>query len=92
MGRGLGAMCVLWAAGSALAATELTPVLKLSAEERFDRAAVAGTLDEAAQLLTKLSPQVGIELTSRRLDTTAGYGADLLLHHGSGSTRIDHRA
>lgn len=88
--RKLLAACALLAGQAALAGTVLDPSLKLTAEERYDDdfRLAEGT---GGQLMTKLSPQLGLEVKDPRTKTEAFYAADLLVRHGSGNASLDHR-
>ena len=85
------AACVVLAAPSALAGTVFTPSLRVTAEERYDtdfRLREGGT---GGQLMTKLSPRIGLEAKDPTLTLGTFYAADAVLRHGSGSTSLDHR-
>ncbi|MHB8878820.1 MAG: hypothetical protein ACYC8T_34400 [Myxococcaceae bacterium] len=84
------ALCALALAAPALAATVAKPELQLLLEERYDDDALL-RVGGLGQLITKVSPQAGLQLKNPTLDTRAFYAADLLLHHGSGSLTLDHR-
>ncbi len=78
----------------ASAGTEVQPRLRLTAEERYDddlllREESGATFGE---LMTKLSPRVGLELKNPTLEFDGWYAADLQLRHLSRTVRLDHRA
>ncbi|MCE9673729.1 hypothetical protein LY474_38600 [Myxococcus stipitatus] len=73
----------------ASAATQWSPRLRVSAEERFDDDLRLGTGD--GQLMTKFSPRVGIQGQDERLNLDGAYAADVLMRHGSGKVTLDHR-
>ncbi len=89
--RTLGAVFALSLASGAAAETRLVATLKLSAEERYDDAVLLRTGAGAGQLMSKLSPQVGLSLADETLQASTWYSPDLLIHHGSGSVTLDHR-
>jgi len=63
-------------------------VLGLALEERVDDGALASG---GAELMSKLSPEVGYELKSEQRDLTAAYDADLIHHLVAGNVGLDHR-
>jgi hypothetical protein len=78
--------------GAAQAATVLDPVVKITAEERYDDDLLLRTGPATGgQLMTKLSPQVGLEVKNRNLVSRSWYSPDLLIRHGSGRWSVDHR-
>jgi hypothetical protein len=90
---GMAAACtaaLALAPAGARAGTEVTPGFRVGLEERYDDDAL---LAEAGmgQLMTKLTPQVGLAVRGRTFETGGWYAADLLLHNGSGSFAVDHR-
>jgi hypothetical protein len=89
--RGWAALGMLAMGAASHAETHLIPSLKLGAEERYDDDALLRNSRGAGQLMTKLSPQVGLQLEDHTITTTAWYAADLLFRHGSGTTALDHR-
>ena len=76
----------------ALASTVVEPRARLSFEERFDddfRLNADGR--SGGQLMTKLSPRVGLDAKDPSLKLTSFYAADVLARHGSGQVTLDHR-
>lgn len=92
--RGRCLAVLVWAWGAwAHAGTIFEPSITLIAEERYDddellRTSGAGL---SGQAMTRLTPQLGLELKSPTLTGAGWYAADLLLHHGTGSVKLDHR-
>lgn len=76
--------------GAASAGSVVTPGLRVGVEERYDDDALLVDTG-AGQLMTKVTPQVGLDLRGRTYETSGWYAADLLFHHGSGSFAVDHR-
>ncbi|MCP3103373.1 hypothetical protein LZ198_31270 [Myxococcus sp. K15C18031901] len=76
-------------APAASAATLWEPRLRVAAEERYDDDLRLGTGD--GQLMTKVSPRVGIRGQDERLTLDGAYAADMLMRHGSGKLTLDHR-
>lgn len=75
-----------------LAAASLTPRLGLVAEERYDDdELLRQSGSTAGQLRTRLTSRLGLDLKAPTLVAKSWYAADLLLHHGSGSVKVDHR-
>ncbi|QSQ27002.1 hypothetical protein JY651_19710 [Pyxidicoccus parkwayensis] len=83
---------LMLAAPVARAATVWEPRLRLTAEERYDDDLRLGDGVAGGQLMTKLSPRLGVEGGDGRLKLDGFYAADLLMRHGSGKTTLDHRA
>jgi hypothetical protein len=86
------AACVALTAPAALAGTVYTPSLQVTAEERYDtdlrlRAEAGG----GGQLMSKLTPRLGLEAKDPTLTLGAFYSADALFRHGSGTLSLDHR-
>ncbi len=83
--------CVLLAGPAALAGHVLDSSLRITAEERYDD---DFRLAEGAggQLMTKLSPRLGLVMKDPRTKSEAFYAADLLVRHGSGNATLDHRS
>lgn len=79
-------------APAAQGATVWEPKLRLTAEERYDDDLRLGEGAAGGQLMTKLSPRVGLEGKDGRLTLDGFYAADLLMRHGSGKVTLDHRA
>jgi len=95
--RARGARALLWSAAAvalwpsgARAGTAVTPGLRIGLEERYDSSALLVEAG-AGQLMTKLSPQLGLDLRGHTFESTGWYAADLLLRHGSGTVSLDHR-
>ncbi|ATB38242.1 hypothetical protein CYFUS_003675 [Cystobacter fuscus] len=90
---------------AALGATLVEPRLRVSLEERYDDdfrlnpvvapdAPTGGALGTTptGQLMSKVTPRVGLDVKDRTLKLESFYAADLLLRHGSGTVTLDHRA
>lgn len=90
---------------AALGATVVEPRLRLSFEERYDDdfrlnpvvapdAPAGGALGTTptGQLMSKISPRLGLDVKDRALKLESFYAADLLMRHGSGQVTLDHRA
>jgi len=76
----------------ASAETVVQPRLELAIEERYDDDVLlreAG--DFGAELMTKLTPRAGLDLTSRNLELKSWYAADLQARHLSRTLNLDHR-
>nr|WP_217446497.1 hypothetical protein [Myxococcus sp. CA040A] len=73
------------------AATVWEPRLRIAAEERYDDDLRLGAGATGGQLMTKLSPRLGVEGRDERLNLNGYYGADVLMRHGSGKVTLDHR-
>lgn len=82
---------LLLVAPAARGASVFEPKLRLTAEERYDDDLRLGE-GGAGQLMTKLSPRLGVEGGDERLKLDGFYAADLLMRHGSGKVTLDHRA
>lgn len=87
------AWMALLATSSAQAADVWTPKLSVALEERYDDDLLLRSTDGGGggQLMTKLSPEAGIEGRARTWSLNADYAPDLFVRHGSGRTSIDHR-
>ncbi|WNG48230.1 hypothetical protein F0U60_31905 [Archangium minus] len=86
------AAAVLGTCPAALAATQVEPRLRVSLEERYDddfRLAADG--QTGGQLMTKLTPRLGLDVRDETLKLESFYAADFLMRHGSGSLTLDHR-
>lgn len=89
----------VWAAAllcapAAFAGTVIEPELRLTAEERYDDDSLLRTensLNLGGELMTKVTPEVGVSLKNRTLDAKAWYAPDFQLRHLSGTFRMDHR-
>lgn len=85
-------MAALGASPAALAATQVEPRLRLSLEERYDddfRLHPDGAA--GGQMMTKLSPRLGLDAKDETLKLESFYAADFLVRHGSGNMSLDHR-
>jgi opacity protein-like surface antigen len=84
--------CALLAAPAAQAAKVVEPRLRLTVEERFDDDLRLGGADATGgQLMTKLSPRLGVDVKDERLTLESFYASDVLARHGSGKVTLDHR-
>lgn len=83
---------VLSVAPGAMAATVLDSSLRLTAEERYDDDFRLTEDSTGGQLMTKLTPRLGLEMKDPRTTGEAFYATDLLMRHGSGKVTLDHRA
>jgi hypothetical protein len=90
--RIIAASAMLWA-WQAHAGVDLQPTLRLFAEERYDDDVLLRTEAGSAggQLMTKLSPQAGVEVRDHTLTLKSWYAADFIFRHGSGNSSLDHR-
>ncbi|MET0402564.1 MAG: hypothetical protein ABW123_09185 [Cystobacter sp.] len=101
----LAAAAVAGTAPAALGATLVEPRLRLSFEERYDDdfrlnpvvnadGPVGGALGSTptGQLMSKITPRLGLDVKDRTLKLESFYATDLLLRHGSGQVTLDHRA
>ncbi|HYR54486.1 MAG TPA: hypothetical protein VEM39_00080 [Myxococcaceae bacterium] len=81
-------------AWAAKAGAELVPTLKLAVEERYDDDRLLQTNPQASsgQMVTKLSPMIGLDVKERTLNAHSFYAADLYVHSADGTTGVDHRA
>ncbi len=86
------AACVVLTAPAALAGTVYTPSLRVTAEERYDTDFRLRAEGGGGQLMTKVSPRLGLEAKDPTLTLGTFYAADAVMRHGSGSTSLDHRA
>lgn len=89
-------MTVVWfASASAAAGVHLQPSLRLLAEQRYDDDIDAARADPGAAtglMMTKLSPQLGLEVADPTLTVDSWYSLDFTYRHGSDSpTSFDHR-
>ncbi len=88
----LTAAAVVGGAPAALAATVVEPRAKVTLEERYDDDfrlnAEGGT---SGQLMTKLTPRLGLDVKDPSLTLESFYATDLLVRHGSGKLTLDHR-
>jgi opacity protein-like surface antigen len=82
---------VVGCAPAALATTVVEPRARVSLEGRYDddfRLNAGGT---GGQMMTKLTPRLGLDVKDPTLTLESFYAADLLLRHGSGNLSLDHR-
>src|SRR5260370_24304819 len=87
------AFAMLLIGARAAGETQVVPTLRLAAEERYDDDALLRTSPQGAgQMITKLSPQIGLNVSDETLETGGWYAADFLFRHGSHTTDLDHRA
>ncbi len=80
-------------ASAGTASAELIPTLKFAAEERYDDDLLLrqGNSANAGQVVTKLSPQIGLDVKERTLTLHSFYAADFFLHSASRYSGVDHR-
>lgn len=79
-------------AGMARANTVYKPTLTLSAEERYDSDILLREEAHAGgELLSKISPELGLSALNEAWNVHAWYAPDLMFHHGSGTVSLDHR-
>jgi hypothetical protein len=101
----LAAAAVAGTSPAALGATLVEPRLRLSLEERYDDdfrlnpvvtpgTAPGGALGNTptGQLMSKVTPRLGLDVKDHTLKLESFYAADLLMRHGSGTVTLDHRA
>jgi hypothetical protein len=90
--RRLGWVAALCVGTSALAETQWNPTVQLTAEERYDDGALLVLGGETSgQLMTKVSPQVGLANENPTWRSSARYAVDAMMRHGSGRNTLDHR-
>ncbi|WPB81481.1 hypothetical protein KYC5002_20470 [Archangium violaceum] len=90
--RWLAAAAVVGTSPAALAGTVVEPRARVSLEERYDddfRLNTAGAT--GGQLMTKVTPRIGLDVKDPTLKLESYYAADLLMRHGSGRVTLDHR-
>jgi len=82
---------MVWAAK---AGAEIVPTLKLAVEERYDddRLLLTNPQGNGGQMVTKVSPIIGLDVKERTFNAHSFYAADLYIHSADGSTGLDHRA
>lgn len=86
------AVAALGASPAALAATQVEPRLRLSLEERYDDDFRLHPDGQAGgQMMTKLTPRLGLDAKDETLKLESFYAADFLVRHGSGGMSLDHR-
>lgn len=77
---------------TARAGTQLKPSLVISLEERYDSdLLLREEAGAGGELLSKISPRVGLTALSDAWTADLWYSPDLMFHHGSGSVSLDHR-
>jgi hypothetical protein len=89
----LAAAAVVGTSPAVLAATVVEPRARVSLEERYDddfRLSDAG--ESSGQLMTKVTPRLGLDMKDPTLKLEGFYATDLLVRHGSGRVSLDHRA
>lgn len=86
------AACGVLLAPASFAGTVYTPSLKVTAEERYDTDLRLREGGAGGQLMSKLTPRLGLEVKDPTLTLGSFYAADALIRHGSGSVSLDHRA
>src|SRR5260370_6843823 len=85
------AFAMLLIGARAAGETQVVPTLRLAAEERYDDDALLRTSPQGAgQMITKLSPQIGLNVSDETLETGGWYAADFLFRHASHTTHLDH--
>lgn len=83
---------VLGCAPAALAGTIIEPRARVSLEERYDDDFRLNTPGQAGgQMMTKVSPRVGLDAKDETLHFESFYATDFLARHGSGELSFDHR-
>jgi hypothetical protein len=82
---------VVGCAPAALAATVVEPRARLTLEERYDDDFRLSAGGSGGQLMTKLTPRIGLDVKDPTLTLESFYATDLLLRHGSGNVSLDHR-
>ena len=85
-------VAVLGCAPASLAATIVEPRARVSLEERYDddfRLNAPGQV--GGQMMTKVSPRVGLDANDETLKFESFYATDFLARHGSGQLSFDHR-
>jgi len=83
---------LVFAAPATQAATVWEPNLRITAEGRYDDDLRLGDGEAGGQLMSKLSPRLGLVAKDSRLTVDSFYAADLMVRHGSGKVTLDHRA
>lgn len=86
--KGAIGLCVLAWAASAQAEAHLIPTLKIGAEERYDSdVSLKGTDAQGpGALITKLTPQIGLDVKDHTLTATTFYAADVYFRQAAGSS------
>jgi hypothetical protein len=77
---------------AAWADVEVKPILQVTTEERYDDDVLLRTESGAGEFITKVSPQLGLDLKRPSWSFEGWYAADLLYAAESGQTDVDHRA
>jgi len=83
---------VMGCAPAALATTVVEPRARVSLEGRYDDDFRLNSGGTGGQMMTKLTPRLGLDVKDPTLTLESFYAADLLLRHGSGNLSLDHRA
>lgn len=87
------AVATLLGASTARAGVDARTSLQVTAEERYDDDfRLSATGEGTGQLMTKLTPRLGLTLGAPTLKLDAFYAAGLLVRHASGGVSFDHRA
>lgn len=82
----------LLGATHAVGGVQLEPSLRIFAEERYDDDPLLGEIGQPTGLLmSKLTPQLGLQVSDPTLKVDSWYALDFTLRHGSGNTTFDHR-
>jgi hypothetical protein len=84
------ALLSILAAGVAGAEERLQPTARISAEQRYDDDPVYRRELGSGDFITKLSPQVGLDLIGQST-MSAWYAADVLFHQKRSNLTFDHR-
>jgi opacity protein-like surface antigen len=96
IGIGVGVGVSVGVPTSALAATQVKPVIELQAESRYDGYDgdyAAGKQDLGAnELYNKISPKLGADVGSETLKLQAWYAADIMYKALSATTGVDQRS
>jgi len=81
-------------AWAAKGGAEIVPTLKLAVEERYDddRLLLTNPQGNGGQMVTKVSPIIGLDVKERTFNAHSFYAADLYIHSANGTTGVDHRA
>ena len=82
---------VLGLAPAAHAATIVEPRARVSLEERYDDDFRLNPGQNGGQMMTKVSPRIGLDAKDESLKLESFYATDFLARHGSGQMSFDHR-
>jgi len=87
------AIALFACAVNASAETAFLPTLKLGLEERYDSDFLLrqDNPQGTGQLITKIAPQIGLDVKDHTLNATSFYASDVYFRHGSSVTGVDHR-